>query len=166
MKWIRWGENSWFYIRDTKPSSLTDTDYKTAFNEDIIDCEKDMNWREIEFGILDTGTGKLRITLKPVEKVLTLRDAVEAYRQKLIETFGVDEWQGNSSFKQAIFDALDREASVPANPYSRESVDELLDAAEKVPWDYFRESAWLEDSNKRMARALTALKKQREAVNA
>lgn len=166
MKWIRWDGRDGFGWRDTGPVPARDYPFIGYLNQKCIDCEKDTNWREIESGVLDTDTGKLRITLKPVQKVPTLREAVEAYRQKLIETFGVDEWQGNSGFKQAIFDALDREASVPANPYSRESVDELLDAAEKVPWDYFRESAWLEDSNKRMARALTALKKQREAANA
>lgn len=166
MKWIRRGENCWFYIRDTQPSSLADLAYKTAFNEDIIDCEKDENWREIESGVLDTKTGKLRITLKPVRKVPTLREAVEAYRQKLIEAFGVDEWQGNSSFKQAIFDALDREASTPTNPYAKEAVDELLEAAEKHDCGHFNENAWGSDERKRLARALLTLKKQREAANA
>lgn len=175
MKWIRRGENCWFYIRDTQPSSLADLAYKTAFNEDIIDCEKSENWREIESGVLDTETGKLCITLKPIPKVPTLKEAAETCLKCIdlwAEKVGIaacsrghehyqrDLWLSASELRIAL------SASTPANPYTREAVDELLEAAEKAPGDYFRESSWSGGPHKRMARALTALKKQREAANA
>ena len=166
MKWIQWDGMGGFGWRDTCPVPARDYPFVGYLNQEDIDCEKDTSWREIESGVLDTKTGKLCITLKPVQNVPTLREAVEAYRQKLIEAFGVDEWQGNSSFKQAIFDALDREVATPANPYTKEAVDELLDAMFDHNSDWFHKERWLRPETQRVATVLAALKKQREAANA
>lgn len=160
MKWIRWNGRHWATRND-------DGETPVHFYERDFDCEKDANWREIESGEWNPETGKLKITLKPVP---TLPEAVVAC---LEANWGDYRRQAEDSRKKhpnsvlvQLVDALDREASTPANPYTKESVDELLDAAEKAPVDYFRESTWFGDSHKRMARALTALKEQREAANA
>lgn len=159
MKWIRWDEFG------RRFASKNSTDEGVACHhftsESLIVCEKDTNWREIESGVLNTDDGKLHITLKPVPKVLSVPDAWLAYKG-----FYASSWWLGSSAWASLTQALDREASPPANPYTKEAVDELLDAVREVHPGYFSRIDWKSDESRRLSAAFIALKKQREAANA
>ncbi len=174
MKWIQWDGRGGFGWRDTCPVPARDYPFVGYLNQEDIDCEKDTSWREIESGVLDTGTGKLKITLKPVVKVPTLRDAaIEAVGAiGKISPADIESSYSNpklmrlSKAWRELKDALDREDSTPANPYTKEAVDDLLDAAREANGLWFAERDWAYQENKRLSRAFIALKKQREAANA
>ena len=174
MKWIRWkSEVELFYLSTEAPCS-PDSSFSSFYSHRLgcsfIDCEKDENWREIESGVLDTKTGKLKITLKPVEKVPTLREEVEAFLNRNWGDYREDAEYCRQHSKDStlvrLVDALDREASTQANPYTKEAVDELLEAARDANDLWFTETHWTLEENKRISRAFIALKKQREAANA
>lgn len=179
MKWIRWDGNSHFDTRNDKPVSITDENYSDTFTDYEIVCEKDTIWREIESGTLNTEDGKLHITLKPLlkhENVPTLIEAAKHYLKTGWEAYRSDGLQGLRSldYKTGLYkfaiqlaEAIEREEKKSPNPYTKEAVDEFLDAASKYPW-------WLNEKEKRGYLSPTAadmwekfqvLLGQREAAN-
>lgn len=73
MKWIRWC-NSGYYLTRSGQGELSH-----GIAGHLIDCEKVIDWREVESGTLDVESGKLRLVLKPVQ---SLKDAWNDFKAK------------------------------------------------------------------------------------
>lgn len=117
MKRVRW-DGAHFRVSNGEPEC------RLMFSEDIIDCEKHAEWREIESGTLDMESGKLRLVLKPVEKSFA-EEMAEFFRR-----YWPLAWDGGDggSFVRSVIAAVKRELASPAKPprYTDEAVDALL----------------------------------------
>ena len=179
MKWIRWDGNGHFDVRNDKPVSMTDENYSDTFTDYDIVCEKDVIWREIESGTLNTEDGKLHITLKPLptpEKVPTLVEAAKHYLETGWHTYRsyglgglrvLDHTTDIFDCAVQLAEAIEREENKSPNPYTSEAVDGFIDTISKYP-------CWLNDSQpgaywspegRSAWDKLQSLLRQREAAN-
>lgn len=178
MKWIRWDNASHFELSDEIPKGRA---YDDFIHHSHIVCEKDTNWREIESGTLDLDDGKLHITLKPLptpEKVLMLVEAAKRYLEagcrvcqshKLLGLPALESRTEMLNCAIQLAEAIEREEKKPANPYTKEAVDEALNALDDGGYEFAKQNPIpdqsMSEKYKRIYNAFQALLRQKEAAN-
>ena len=124
--------------------------------------------REIQSAEYNPETGRIKLVPKEPVRQKTLREAAEYWRAVCMWDEDLEYHRGinrdSSRACVALCEAIDRELQHPANPYTKESVDELLDALRVTNEAYLFEVCKLEwPENVRTWRAVQAL--LRESVS-
>lgn len=154
MKWIRWC-NSGYYLTRSGQGELSH-----GIAGQLIDCEKVIEWREIESGTLDVESGKLRLVLKPVQ---SLKDAWNDFKANFPHLT-----DGELVVAKNMQSAIEREVAK-----SSLLVDEFLDAAIErnkngsefdLRWFFGDPSILVEEGSMRLYEAFHALLNEREAA--